>query len=114
MATDTDNDRIDAVFATLRDRAEDGRVTICDVGDAAKQHDLDEEAVATLQARLANAGIEIDDDCGKEDAKPATYTINSLARETSDALAQFLDGIGRYRLLRPEEELELARRIERG
>ena len=31
-----------------------------------------------------------------------------------DALQQFLNGIGRYRLLRPEEELELARRIEQG
>ena len=34
--------------------------------------------------------------------------------EDSGALQNFLDGIGRYRLLRPAEELELARRIERG
>ena len=31
-----------------------------------------------------------------------------------EALQNFLNGIGRYRLLRPEEELELARRIEQG
>ena len=31
-----------------------------------------------------------------------------------EALQSFLNGIGRYRLLRPAEELELARRIEHG
>jgi RNA polymerase primary sigma factor len=31
-----------------------------------------------------------------------------------EALQSFLNGIGRYRLLRPDEELELARRIEQG
>ena len=31
-----------------------------------------------------------------------------------DALQVFLNGIGTYRLLRPAEELELARRIEQG
>ena len=36
------------------------------------------------------------------------------ADEDGGAVQAFLDGIGRYRLLRPEEELELARRIERG
>ena len=36
------------------------------------------------------------------------------ADEDGGAVQAFLDGIGRYRLLRPAEELELARRIERG
>ena len=36
------------------------------------------------------------------------------ADEDGGAVQAFLDGIGRYRLLRPEEELDLARRIERG
>ena len=35
-------------------------------------------------------------------------------RGDGEALQNFLNGIGRYRLLRPEEELELARRIEQG
>ena len=34
--------------------------------------------------------------------------------EETDGLQVFLNAIGRYRLLRPEEELELARRIEQG
>jgi RNA polymerase primary sigma factor len=34
--------------------------------------------------------------------------------EDGGAVQAFLDGIGRYRLLRPAEEIDLARRIERG
>ncbi len=34
--------------------------------------------------------------------------------EDGGAVQAFLDGIGRYRLLKPAEEIELARRIERG
>jgi RNA polymerase primary sigma factor len=37
-----------------------------------------------------------------------------LAVHTADALAQFLDEAGRHPLLSPDEEIELAKRIERG
>ncbi|MEN3282781.1 MAG: polymerase primary sigma factor [Solirubrobacteraceae bacterium] len=37
-----------------------------------------------------------------------------LAVHTADALAQFLDEAGRHPLLTPAEEIELAKRIERG
>src|SRR5919201_1790019 len=39
---------------------------------------------------------------------------NELAVHTADALAQFLDEAGRHRLLTAAEEIELAKRIERG
>jgi RNA polymerase primary sigma factor len=111
MATDT----IEPVFTDLRARAGDDRtVCVSDLDAAAQAAGLDEDAVATLQARLGEAGIEIDDDCDRDPAEKPSYTIATLARDTSDALAQFLDGIGRHRLLRPDEELELSRRIERG
>ncbi|HEY8582213.1 MAG TPA: sigma-70 family RNA polymerase sigma factor [Capillimicrobium sp.] len=115
MATDTDERRVDQALAQLRERAgEDAVVTVCDLDTIAKDTGLDADAVATLQGRLADAGIEIDDDCGRETAEKPTYTLTSLNHHTQDALAQFLDGIGRHRLLRPDEELELSRRIERG
>ncbi len=115
MATDIDSSRVETAFANLRERAGAGRVvTVCDVDEAAKAADIEGEAVSVLQARLEQAGIEIDDDCDRDPAEQPSYTIASLSHNTSDALAQFLDGIGRHRLLRPDEELELARRIERG
>src|SRR5215218_11151607 len=39
---------------------------------------------------------------------------SELAVHTADALAQFLDEAGRHPLLTADEELELAKRIERG
>jgi RNA polymerase sigma factor, sigma-70 family len=47
---------------------------------------------------------------------PETITIapTELAVHTADALAQFLDEAGRHALLTPAEEIELAKRIERG
>ena len=41
-------------------------------------------------------------------------TPNEMAVHTADALAQFLDEAGRHPLLTPAEEIELAKRIERG
>jgi RNA polymerase primary sigma factor len=115
MASDITIDRLDEAFTQLQTAAGDDRVvTVCDVDRVAKDTGLDAEAINTLQARLNDARIEIDDDCDRDPAEKPTYTITSLAHHTSDALAQFLDGIGRYRLLRPAEELELSRRIERG
>jgi RNA polymerase primary sigma factor len=115
MASDTSTDRLDEAFSQLLQKAGDEHVvTVCDVDTVAREASLEADGVAQLQGRLTEAGIEIDDDCDRDPAEQPTYTITSLAHHTSDALAQFLDGIGRYRLLRPDEELELSRRIERG
>jgi RNA polymerase primary sigma factor len=46
---------------------------------------------------------------GEESYRPAPTRAQEL-----DPLALFLDQAGRWRLLRPDEELDLARRIERG
>jgi len=115
MAGDIRIEQVDEAFAALKRRAGTERVvTVCDLDKVARESGLEGDGVAALQVRLGDAGIEIDDDCDRDPAEQPSYTINSLAHNTSDALAQFLDGIGRYRLLRPDEEIELAKRIERG
>ena len=113
MAIDTDKIE-DVVTGLVEQHGDDETLTATEVDAAAREAGLDDDAVAELTARLGQAGIAVADDAGKVAAPPAKYTHSSLARDTSDALAQFLDGIGRHRLLRPDEELELARRIERG
>lgn len=115
MAGDIRIEQVDEAFAALKRQAGTERVvTVCDLDKVAQESGLEGEAVSALQARLGEAGIEIDDDCDRDPAEQPSYTITSLAHNTSDALAQFLDGIGRYRLLRPDEEIELSKRIERG
>jgi RNA polymerase primary sigma factor len=46
------------------------------------------------------------------DGRPSPTEIDD--HDAVDAIGQFLDGVGRYRLLSGPEELELARRIEQG
>ena len=76
--------------------------------------ELDDEQVAALHEELDRRGIEIDDDCARHGAGDAAYSNGELATATTDSLQLFLNEIGRYPLLTAEEEVELAKRIERG
>src|SRR3712207_1511757 len=58
-------------------------------------------------------GIELTDDCGRN-VEDSTYVNGDLATTTTDALQLFLNEAGRYPLLTAEQEVELAKRIERG
>jgi RNA polymerase primary sigma factor len=75
--------------------------------------ELDDDAIDGLRARLEEEGIEVRDDCGQQ-APPTRVSNGELAGYTTDALQLFLNEAGRYPLLRPEEEIELAQAIERG
>jgi RNA polymerase primary sigma factor len=75
--------------------------------------ELDSDQIDALRARLQDEGIQIRDDCGQS-APPTRLTNGDLAGYTTDALQLFLNEAGRYPLLTPAEEIELAKRIERG
>ena len=66
-----------------------------------------------LYEQLDTRGIELRDDCGRENEQ-APLDEAQLATVTTDALQLFLNEIGRHRLLTPSEEIDLAKRIERG
>jgi RNA polymerase primary sigma factor len=76
--------------------------------------DLDDDGVQALQQRLEDEGIAVTDDCGNHATPPTAVTYGNLAVYTTDALQQFLNEAGRHRLLTPAEEVELARRVEKG
>jgi RNA polymerase primary sigma factor len=75
--------------------------------------ELDDEGIDALRARLQEEGIEVRDDCGQH-APPTRITNGDLAGYTTDALQLFLNEAGRFPLLTPDEEVELAKAIERG
>ncbi len=113
--TENPGTALDTVFATLAERGEDiGCVNTSEVGELVQALDLDENDVHTLYERLQGRGIDVTDDCERDGAGEGTYANDELASSTTDALRLFLNEISRYPLLTAAEEVDLAKRIERG
>jgi RNA polymerase primary sigma factor len=102
-------------LAALLDRGEDrGCLAFSEVDEFAQALELEEADLGGLYEQLDARGIALRDDCGRESAPVAPVDDNALAHVTTDTLQLFLNEIGRHRLLTPDEEIDLARRIERG
>jgi RNA polymerase primary sigma factor len=102
------------VEALLAEGEEQGCIEYSQVDEVASALDLEDEDVQALYEEIERQGIELKDNCARADAPDATYVNGDLAHATTDALQLFLNEAGRYDLLTAEEEVELAKRIERG
>ena len=99
----------------LIDRAEEqGCVNLSQFNELLIELDLDDDELARVYEELDERGIELSDDCGHIRNDEPTFANGDLAHATTDALQLFLNEAGRYRLLTAEDEVELAKRIERG
>jgi RNA polymerase primary sigma factor len=108
------NDAMGGPIAALLDRGEQlGCVALSEVDELAQSLELEDEDVGRLYEQLETRGIDLRDDCGRE-AEMAPVDDAALASATTDTLQLFLNEIGRHRLLTPDEEIELAKGIERG
>jgi RNA polymerase primary sigma factor len=106
---------LNGALAALIDRGEDrGCLELSEIDEFAQALDLEEVDLGGLYEQLDSRGIALRDDCGREPAAVAPVDDAALAHVTTDTLQLFLNEIGRHRLLTPDEEIELARRIERG
>jgi RNA polymerase primary sigma factor len=103
--------RLDAFVEHAQER---GCVTLSELGDLARDLELDDEEAGELQARLEAHGVDVADDCGREAQAETRFDPGDIAGQTTDALQLFLNELGRYPLLTAQEEIELAKRIERG
>src|SRR4051794_29861852 len=100
---------------TLVERGEEhGCLNTSEVGEATRALEVGPDELDAFFTRLDERGIDVADDCARSRPEQAAYTVAELSHQTTDALSLFLDEAGRHRLLRPEEEIELAKRIERG
>ena len=102
------------VQALLAHGEEHGCLEFSEVDEVAQTLDLEDEDVQAIYEEIERRGIELKDDCARESAPQPTYVNGDLAHATTDALQLFLNEIGRYPLLTAKEEVELAKRIERG
>jgi RNA polymerase primary sigma factor len=92
----------------------EGCLDLSAVARVTEASELDDEDVERLYEDLQKRGIDLTDDCGHATTPDSTYVNGSLAETTTDALQLFMNEMGKYKLLNAEEEVELAKRIERG
>jgi RNA polymerase primary sigma factor len=101
--------------AELIERGEaDGRLSLSDIERTAEELGLDQEELEQLYAELDDRAVEVTDDSGRAGIEPPSWVNGDVASATTDALQLFLNEAGRWPLLTAAEEVELAKRIERG
>src|SRR2546422_62475 len=119
---------LDEVKGLLAKGQQVGVLSYTEISKAMSELDLDESDVEELHTYLEKAEIEL-----VEDIDPATAASAQLERApdkrgrrkaktpldlkpdmTTDSLQLFLKDIGKVRLLTAQEEVDLAKRIERG
>jgi RNA polymerase primary sigma factor len=103
--------RLDALI----ERGEDqGCVNLSELNEIVQHLELEDDDVGELHSRLESLGVELTDDCGRAGIGATKITPADFATSTTDALQLFLNELGRYPLLTAVEEIDLAKRIERG
>jgi RNA polymerase primary sigma factor len=102
-------------FKVLLEHGRDsGCLELSEVSELIERLDLDDRGVAEVFEQLEQCGVSVQDDCGRDVPEQVQYRNTDLAGATTDALGLFLRELRNFPLLTAEEEVELAKRIERG
>jgi RNA polymerase primary sigma factor len=101
--------------ALVREGEQSGCVELSEIDELVQALELEEDEVETLLDQLESRGVEVSDDCGRQAGREyTTYQNGELAAATTSSLQLFFNEVGRHPLLTASEEVELAKRIERG
>ena len=98
----------------LRRGEEAGSLEFAEVAEAVEGLDVDEERIEDLYREARRRGIELTENGARPDNPEAPYTHEVVAEATSDSLQLFLRDISQRPLLTAAQEVDLAKRIERG
>ncbi len=101
-------------LVTRSEARSDACVELSEISELVQEAELGDDDAQALQDMLEARGVELRDDCGRSGVEETSYVIDDLAQQTTDAMSLFLQEVRRYPLLTREEEVELAKRIERG
>jgi RNA polymerase primary sigma factor len=104
-------ERIDALIEAGE---EHGCINLSDLSEAIQDVELDDEQITAVHDRIEARGLEVTDDCGRNGVEQTRVTNGDVAGATTDALQLFFNEIRRHPLLTAEEEIEIAKAIERG
>src|SRR4051812_31545213 len=104
----------DRLKALLELGEEHGCINMSAFADLIQELELDDDEIAAAYEEIETRHIELSDDCQRGESIGTTYVNGDLAAMTTDSLQLFLNEAGRYPLLTAAQEVELAKRIERG
>jgi RNA polymerase primary sigma factor len=104
----------DQLRAFMEHGDEHGCINLSAFNELVQELELDDEELNGLYEQIEQRGIELSDDCGLPEIGATKYDNSQVAAMTSDSLQLFLNEAGRYPLLSAAEEVELAKKIERG
>jgi RNA polymerase primary sigma factor len=104
----------DPIALLIEHGDEHGCVHMTELQEIVAKLEMEEEDIEALLERLESHGIDLTDDCSRAIEEDVAYTNEQLASATTDSLQLFLNEAGRYPLLTAAQEVELAKRIERG
>ena len=99
----------------LLQRGEDqGTLEFAEIAAAVEELELEEGALDAFYAEAERRGIEVIDPARRTEEPTTGFHAAAIAEATSDSLQLFLRDISQRPLLTAVEEIELAKRIERG
>jgi RNA polymerase primary sigma factor len=121
MASESEHSTVPEAVQELVDRlvarAEvrgDSCVELSELSEIVQDSELGDDEAQMVHDMLQERGLDVRDDCGRRGVEQTTYANGDLADRTTDAMSLFLQEVRRYPLLTRAEEVELAKRIERG
>jgi RNA polymerase primary sigma factor len=121
MASESENSVVPESVQELVDqlvaRAEtrgDSCVELSELSELIQESDFGDDDAQIVHDMLQERGLDVRDDCGRGGVEQTSYANGDLADRTTDAMSLFLQEVRRYPLLTRAQEVELAKRIERG
>jgi RNA polymerase primary sigma factor len=92
----------------------DSCVELSELSELIQEADLSDDDAQLVHDMLQERGLDVRDDCGRRGVEQTSYVNGDMAERTTDAMSLFLQEVRRYPLLTKAQEVDLAKRIERG
>ena len=113
VASETVQELVDQLVTRAEARG-DSCVELSELSELIQETDLGDDDGQLVHDMLQERGIDVRDDCGRREVEQTTYVHADMAERTTDAMSLFLQEVRRYPLLTKAQEVDLAKRIERG